>query len=107
MVSELLGHIRYKSNWLLAFSVNDFHSLTKDNRYALREWLGEPDGTLNEKEVWNVKNKNLGSISIISGEDGTTYNLKWEHHWGNYLLNFKNRNWYDFLSHVLKNISKF
>lgn len=107
MVSELKGYVRYKANWLLAFAVDDFYSLVKDNRYALREWLGPPDKTVNDKEYWSVKDKYLGNIIVSSGPDGTSYNLEWDHLTGDYMVNFNNKSWFYLFKRVLQNINNY
>jgi len=104
MISELKGHVRYKASWLLAFAVGDFHSLVKDNRYVLRDWLGTADSTLNDKECWFIRDKYLGNITIVSGPEGTSYNLAWDHYSGDYRVNFRNKSWFYFFKRILKNI---
>lgn len=107
MISELQGHVRYKAGWLLAFAVDDFHSLVKDNRYSLREWLGPPDSTVNDKECWSIKDQYLGMITIMTGPEGTSYNLAWNNHYtADYMVNFRNKSWFYFFKRILKNINK-
>lgn len=97
-------HVHYKGYYMNALSLDDFLSITKDNRKVFAEIWGPCDYKKGDVEYWNIRPKKIGSVLVESSKGGTKFYQEVNHWKGDYRKLFSNYNWLIFLRETLKEL---